>query len=227
MIYVTGDMHGDIACFNKRALTKLKKHDYLVVCGDFGFLWDGSRREKRLLKWIGKRRYTVLFVEGTHDNMELLSQYPVTQWQGGAVREISGKLRQLCRGSVFEIDGEKLFAFGGGESDDAAHRLPGRSWWSEELPSVEEIDIARSNLKAAGNAVDYIVTHQCSRRIKSFLAMREHEANILDTFLDEVRENCTYRQWFFGGYHRNKRIPPSEFALFTAVVRAGEGTTPK
>ena len=47
MIYVTGDMHADFARFSNKKLKKLKKGDYLIVCGDFGFLWNESKKENR------------------------------------------------------------------------------------------------------------------------------------------------------------------------------------
>ena len=40
MVYVTGDMHGDASRFSDPRLKKLKKGDTLLVCGDFGFLWN-------------------------------------------------------------------------------------------------------------------------------------------------------------------------------------------
>ena len=73
MIYVTGDVHADLGRFKGKAAKKLKKGDTLIVCGDFGFVWDGSKKEQRVLKWLGRRRYSVLFVEGTHDNLDLLA----------------------------------------------------------------------------------------------------------------------------------------------------------
>lgn len=218
MIYVTGDMHGDISRFRDKVFRKLKKDDYLIVCGDFGFLWDGSKKEQKQLRWIGKRKYHVLFVEGVHDNLEMLFQYPATQWNGGTVREISGKLRHLCRGSIFRLEGSSIFVFGGGESSDHDSRAMGSTWWREELPTFEELQQAREALAKHNNTVDYIITHQCSRAMKQFLSMYEDEANVLDTFLDEVRERCSYKRWFFGSYHMNKTIPPREIALFNAVT---------
>ena len=53
VIYVTGDMHGDFSRFKDSPLKKLKAGDTLLVCGDFGFIWDGSRQEQKLLKKIG------------------------------------------------------------------------------------------------------------------------------------------------------------------------------
>ena len=65
MIYVTGDIHADLDRFKGKEAKKLKKGDTLIVCGDFGFVWDGSKKEQQVLKWIGKRPYQVLFIEGT------------------------------------------------------------------------------------------------------------------------------------------------------------------
>lgn len=218
MIYVTGDMHGDISRLRSRASRRLKKDDYLIVCGDFGFIWDGSAREKRLLKWLGKRPYHVLFVEGTHDNLDLLNSYPKTGWNGGLVHEISGKVRHLIRGSIFTLDGCKIFVFGGGESYDADSRLSDGKWWHDELPTPEIVEHAKQNLAFHDNKVDYIITHQASHKIKRFLSMFDNEFNILDVFFDEIREKCKYTRWFFGSYHINKIIPPMDTAVFSSIL---------
>ena len=66
MIYVTGDMHGDFSRFKDSRLKKLRAGDTLLVCGDFGFLWDGSRQEQKLLKKIGNLKYNVAFLSLIH-----------------------------------------------------------------------------------------------------------------------------------------------------------------
>ena len=116
MIYLTGDLHGDLERLKSKEFKKLKKGDTLIVCGDFGFLWNGSKKESAILKKLNKLKYRILFIEGTHDNLELIGQYPVETWNGGRVRRIFEKVLKLERGSVFTIEGKKLFAFGGGES---------------------------------------------------------------------------------------------------------------
>ena len=112
MIYLTGDLHGDFERFRSKEMKKLKKGDTLIVCGDFGFVWDGSKKEQSILKKLGKSKYQILFIEGTHDNLDLLSQYPQEEWNGGKVRRISGSLLKLERGEVFELEGKRFFAFG-------------------------------------------------------------------------------------------------------------------
>ena len=55
MIYFTGDTHGDKNRLSKFALKQLKSGDTLIVCGDFGFLWDESKKEKKFLEKLSKR----------------------------------------------------------------------------------------------------------------------------------------------------------------------------
>ena len=218
MIYITGDMHGDIERFKSKELRRLKKGDTLIVCGDFGFVWEDTAKEKRLLKWIGKRRYNTLFVEGAHDNIALLNTYPQEDWQGGKTREISGKLRLICRGEIFEIEGKKIFAFGGGATDDESADIYHQN--GEEMPTTQEIENAWCNLKNAGYKVDYIVTHKPSGKIRQML-LNSDSADVLGAFLNNLREKCEYTRWFFGSIHKDKRIPPKEMAMFTDVVDAG------
>ena len=67
MVYVTGDMHGDIARFDSPAVKRLKKGDTLIICGDFGFVWDNSKAEQKTLKKLGSKKYNICFIDGTHE----------------------------------------------------------------------------------------------------------------------------------------------------------------
>ena len=111
MIYVTGDIHADLDRFKGKEAKKLKKGDTLIVCGDFGFVWDGSKKEQQVLKWIGKRPYQVLFIEGTHDNLSLLDTYPLVDFCGGRARQIIGvdgspRMLELSRRRLAGVEGE-------------------------------------------------------------------------------------------------------------------------
>ena len=59
MVYITGDTHGDISLFKNPKLRKLTDDDILLVCGDFGFLWDGSEKEKAAIEKLSKKKYTI------------------------------------------------------------------------------------------------------------------------------------------------------------------------
>ena len=139
MIYVTGDMHGEEERLYSRNMRKLKEGDTLIVCGDFGFVWDGSPKERKLLEYLGSRKYNVAFVDGTHENFDLLSKCRMTVWNGGRVHRVSGNLFHMMRGQIFNIEGCKIFTFGGGESLDREMRTEHQTWWREELPTPAEL----------------------------------------------------------------------------------------
>lgn len=218
MIYVTGDLHGDIERLKNPKLKKLKKGDTLIVLGDFGFLWNGGKKEQKHLKWLGKRRYQLLFLEGTHDNLDLISQYPEEDWCGGKARTISGKLKHLSRGSVFSIEGKKLFVFGGGESSDMDVREEGVTWWKNELPTEEEVAAAKQVLKENGNCVDYVLSHDAPARVHSFIDMDSNHTNWLIAFFDELCNTLTYTKWYFGSLHQDKSYTHYHTGVYKEVL---------
>ncbi len=220
MIYITGDIHGDYSRFKSPALRRLKKNDALIICGDFGFIWDGGKAEKKLLKKIGRKRYNVLFVEGSHENYDLLEQYEVSEWCGGKTRVISGRLRQLMRGQVYEIAEKTVFAMGGGQSDDSADLIEGQNWWQREIPTEEELAEAVANLEKAGNSVDFIVTYEPPAKLHDFIDHKSGDVNHINTFLNSIYENAEFSKWFFGKLHLNKLVPPKYHAVYDGIIVA-------
>lgn len=96
MVYLTGDTHGDIDRFKHGKLRWLGKRDTVVVLGDFGFVWDGSKEEQKKLDWLRKRPYTLLFLDGSHENYDLLKQYPTEERFGGKVQALGGNVYHVC-----------------------------------------------------------------------------------------------------------------------------------
>lgn len=223
MIYTTGDMHGDLERFSKGKIKKLKAGDTLIVLGDFGFLWSGSEEEKKNLEFISSRRFNVLFLDGTHENHALLEEYPIEQYCGGRVRNLGGNLKMLMRGEIYEIEGKKIFALGGGQSDDIEFRTEGQSWWQQELPSAEEIAYAEENIMR-DRKVDFVVTHSAPYKIKTSLFGRDAEENRLEKFLDRVMLSVKYERWFFGSYHLDRKLTRTHFAVYQNVL---EVTSPE
>ncbi|MBP1561091.1 MAG: metallophosphoesterase [Oscillospiraceae bacterium] len=226
MICVTGDMHGDYSRFKNSKIKKLKKGDFLIVCGDFGFVWDGSKREKRILKKIGRKRFYTLFVEGCHENYDLLDECPEEEFCGGKVSVISGRLMRVKRGSVLDLQGNKFFFFGGGQTKEIDIRRESKTWWEQELPTPEEVKQGVITLKENGSEVDYIVTHEPPASMKEFLGFEVRQISHMHTFFDAVKNDCKFKMWFFGKAHKNKVIPPRYQCLFDEVVRI-ESRLPK
>ena len=151
MIYVTGDTHAhiDIQKLNTKRFPEQKnltKDDYLIVCGDFGLVWDESPEERYWRLWLDKKNFTVLWVDGNHENFELLKEFPVINKFGGKVQKISDSIFHLMRGEIYTIEGKTLFCMGGASSIDKELRVPNKSWWEEEIPSSSELNYGLNNL---------------------------------------------------------------------------------
>lgn len=220
MLYFTGDMHGDKSRFGAWRLRWLGARDALVICGDFGFLWNGSPEERKTLEWIGRRKYQVLFLEGTHDNLDLLDSCPVEEWNGGLTHHICGNLRHLIRGEVFTIGDRTLLAVGGGESRDAAFRKAGENWWARELPTLPEAEEWSRRLEERGNRVDYVASHQAPTNVDSCFTGKVCEVTALTAFMDRFQQQGKFRRWFFGAYHQDRVVPPKYQGLFERIERA-------
>ena len=141
MILITGDTHGTID-YNKIKIINnaniLSKDDYLIIAGDFGGLFFEKELEKQL-SYYTKLPFMVLFVDGNHENFDLINSYPVSIWNGGKVHIIKDNIIHLMRGQIFTIEGKTIFTFGGGTSIDKMFRKEHVSWWKEEIPSEEEV----------------------------------------------------------------------------------------
>ncbi|MCL2053489.1 MAG: metallophosphoesterase [Oscillospiraceae bacterium] len=217
MICVTGDIHGDLSRFKHKNIKKLKKNDILIVCGDFGFLWDNTLKENRILKKIGRKKFYTLFVEGCHENYDLLSNYHEDDFCGGKVNVISGKLLHLKRGGIYELQGKTFFAFGGGQTKEIEIRRNSNTWYEAELPEPEEIKSAVQNLKEHKSEIDYIITHEPPASVKEFLDFEPRQISYMHTFFDAIKNDVEYKTWFFGKCHKNKVIPPKFRCLFDDV----------
>ena len=139
----------------------MTKNDFVLITGDFGGIWDGSERDKQTLDFFSSQPFTTLFVDGNHENFDLLNSYPVEEWNGGKVHKIRDDIIHLMRGQVFTIEGHTYFTFGGGISIDKLQRTEHVTWWREEFASFREKEEGVENLKRHNNKVDFIVTHTC------------------------------------------------------------------
>ena len=209
MIYVTGDIHANPARLGMDALAQrgihMKPEDYIIVCGDFGIPWVGESNETdhKWLEWLAQLPYTVLFVDGNHENFDQLCRYPVKSWSGGRIHELRPNLYHLLRGEVFTLEGQTFFTFGGAKSTDKAQRWPGVSWWPQEEASAENFDNAAKNLTAHDFTVDYVITHTAPARFVDQVADMAQwiEGCKTSQLLSGLEELMTYKKWYFGHFH--------------------------
>lgn len=147
----------------------MTKEDYVVILGDLGLVWDDSKEDSYWRKCLSDRNFTTLFIDGNHENFDLLKRYEVVEWHGGKVQFINDSIIHLMRGQVYEIDGKTIFTMGGGSSIDKQFRKPGKSWWPEELPTYEEYEEALRNLEKHNWDIDYAFTHTISNNMMKFI----------------------------------------------------------
>lgn len=105
MIYVTGDTHGarDFFKLLSPELSKLTKKDYVIICGDAGVVFN-SKEAPYFINLYSYLPFTVLFVDGNHENFDALNAYPEEIWCGGKVHRLSNSVFHLKRGQVYTIE---------------------------------------------------------------------------------------------------------------------------
>lgn len=223
MIYITGDTHGDKSRFTSKDAQKLKKDDVVIVLGDFGFLWDNSKKEQNCLKWLGKRKYKILFLDGKHENYDLLESYPVTEAFGGRVQQINDNVYHLMRGEIYTIQGKKIFVFGGGDSIEKNFRIEQDCWWPQELPSGIEMNNGLERLAQEGNRVDLILTHEPPTMVNGMRRIHMDSLNTMATFFDEIMRRVTYSCWYFGSVHQTRFLSHKSVAVFDRIIPVDRG----
>lgn len=222
MIYITGDVHcpHDIKKLNTTwwpEQKQLTKDDYLIVCGDMGIVWSGDREDRYWQKWFDNKPFTTLFVDGNHENHELLKQYPVESWNGGKAHFIAPTVIHLMRGQVYNINGLKVFSMGGAASHDKWVRKEGRDWWPAEMPSDEEYDEAIQNLEANDWKVDLVVTHCTSDALQYQMAYWYEHDKLTNFLFSIVQRQLEYKMWCFGHYHKDMRLDDKHYCLYQDV----------
>ena len=240
MIYVTGDCHADWKKFSKKSFPEQKdmtRNDFVIVCGDFGICHNDST-EKWWFKWFEEKNFTVLFVDGNHENFDRLysDEFEIVDFHGGKAHKICENVYHLMRGYVYELCGKKFFAFGGASSHDIQDgildpldyktfkdladdynrrtncgemlRINHISWWKEEMPTQEEMDFGLETLKANGYKVDY------SGNVTE-------ERDLLKGTGASTTGNIygIYDMRICGRYHRNDRLLDKYYILYGDFMR--------
>lgn len=251
MIYVTGDCHADFSRFSTKRFPQQKfmmRDDFVIVCGDFG-LWNDDPSDRYRLDWLAKKDFTLLFVDGNHENFDRLygDEFEVVDFHGGKAHKIRDNVYHLMRGYIFDLCGKSFFAFGGARSHDIKDgilepdnysskrdlmkdfvkrtrdgemlRINHISWWKEELPSDEEMEFGLETLEENGNKVDYIVTHCCPQHVASALSHGKYAPDKLTEYFNKISEAVTFNKWYFGHYHDNKTVLGKYIMHYDWLVR--------
>lgn len=218
-IYITGDTHIpiDISKLNMKAFPEqrdLTRDDYVIILGDFGLYWHDDKEYRHWKKWLEDKPFTILWIDGNHENHQWINELPVTIWHGGKVHQTAENIIHLMRGECFEIGGKYFLAAGGAQSYDRLCRTEGISWWKEELWSHKEqsnLFFTLDKLKAKNIRLDYILSHTCPKELLTpMFGVSPWEdpdptTDLLATVYEELGVNG-FQVWYFGHWHQDKTL---------------------
>lgn len=254
MIYITGDTHASFDRFSTKRFPEQKemtRNDYVIICGDFGGIWTygkSDNTEQYWLDWLGSKPFTLLFVDGNHENYDRLKMFPIVNYHGGKAHKIRENIYHLMRGYVFEFEEKKFFAFGGASSHDIQDgildikdydsvkklvddynkrtrqgqmlRINNLSWWKEELPSKYEMQRGRDNLRKVDYKVDYVISHCLPQSVVTCLYGGKTSSDIETRYFDKLlQEGLIFNQWFSGHYHLNEHLFGEYTILYKDIMR--------
>lgn len=245
MIYITGDCHGDWSRFSTEVFPEQKemtRDDYVIVCGDFG-IWHDTPSERWWLDWLSKKPFTLVFVDGNHENHYRLfsGEFPEVDFHGGKAHKIRENVYHLERGYVFELDRKKFFAFGGASSHDIddgildekdfqtydefkevfrhmqkqrkMFRVNHISWWKEELPSDEEMDRGLESLERANWKVDFVILHCPPQTVNAIISNGAYKSDRLTLYFNGLIDRGLRFDRWIFGHLHDDKVIMSKFIL--------------
>lgn len=203
MIYITGDLHGNI---NDERLSWLKdnldKNDILIVLGDFGFFFF-----KDLINQYPDFPFITIAILGNHENYSILNTFKKTSIFNAKARLMKDKVYIIDNGEILNIDDKSFFVFGGALSIDKVYRVPYISWWPQEQPTISEFNNAVSNLEKINYNIDYFLAHDVDRDIASKMFNKQSIINsstsdMLRELEFKIKDNSNKKyEYFFGHWH--------------------------
>lgn len=224
MIYLAADIHGHMRLGRlKEELARLTliNSDYLIILGDAGIVWSTTEHSD-VKSYYDSLPCKTLFLDGNHENFDLLYQYPQEFFCGGRIHRVSDKIIHLMRGEIYLLDGESFFVFGGGFSTKKLTNSSPVFIWEQEMPSKAEYENGIQNLKNVDFSVDYVLTHVAPTAVAENMGAKLcSEEKVLNDYLQEISGKIGYKKWYFGHYHKDAELK-SCLCVYDRVVKLGE-----
>ena len=221
-ILVTGDVHGDILLLLEM-VRSIENDEMLFVTGDFGLFWfdinSNSDKYTILNNMLESKNAYIVFVDGNHENYNFINRAEISEFCGAKCHKLLPRVIHIMRGEIVNIDGIKIFCFGGAYSVDRFWREKNKTYFEEELPNENEYDNGLNNLINADFKVDYIITHTCQRRLVKKLGQRHKaiEEIKLQNYIQWILDNVEYKKHYFGHWHMDKKLSESDIVIFNNI----------
>ena len=227
MVYITGDIHGEVYRVSEMIEKyEITPNDIIVILGDVGMNYygnkHGDRRNKKRLNNFG---IPILCIHGNHEmRPETLITYREEPWMGGTVyfEEEFPNLFFAKDGEIYDLEGIKAIAIGGAYSVDKWYRLQRNiHWFADEQPSDEIKARVEKKLDMLNWQIDVVLTHTCPfsyTPTEAFMSCVDQSTvdNSTELWLDTIEKKLNYNAWYCGHWHIEKRIDKMHF-LFESV----------
>lgn len=192
------------------------------------------------MKWLQDYPATICFVDGNHENFDILNALPVVDFYGGKAHQVAENVFHLMRGEIYEIQGKTFLAFGGAVTGDynlilrkdeyfkqntkycrkkgLTYRVLGETYWPQECPTEEELNHAIKNVIDCKRQIDYVITHDApSFVVKNYLY--QDNLTFANKILDTLQNSFYCDKWFFGHHHRDKECNSVFTAVYNKIIK--------
>ena len=220
MIYITGDTHGSFRRVREFcAKINTTKDDILIILGDAGINYNGLVNDYGLKRKLAQLPITLFCIHGNHElRPQSLHTYEEKMFCG-AVAYMEEEFPNLVfgkDGEVYQFDGHQCLVIGGAYSVDKHYRLAmGYKWFSDEQPSSEIKAYVQKQLEYLDYKVDVVLTHTTPYNYmprEMFLSgvNQAKVDNSTELWLQEIENKLTYKKWYCGHFHTEKKIDKIE-----------------
>ncbi|MCQ2079826.1 MAG: hypothetical protein MJZ38_07220 [archaeon] len=169
------------------------KSDYLIILGNCGVTEVHADFYDNLALYRDLP-CSVLFLDGSTDDYDLLSDHPLFPWNGGMTQSMSRGITHLMRGQVFRIDGRTILTMGGCSTVGRTDLGKYYDWYPEQDIFPADLQAAESNLEEVDGKVDLVLTCDCPA---SWRAGSATDCLQTSRCLDDLASLVTYRHWYF------------------------------
>ena len=207
---ITGDTHGNMSRFKNQTYTE---ETAIIILGDAGcnyFLDERDHRVKMELESVGCFFY---LVRGNHESrVEALDTmiYCYDKEVDGYiyVEQEYPRIRYLCDGGIYSINGYKTLVIGGAYSVDKWYRLQrGWRWFEDELLTIEEMNKISNEVE--GQSFDLVLTHTCPldwEPIDLFLGGIDQTKvdTSMEVWMNTLKDKISWKVWLFAHFHTDR-----------------------
>lgn len=221
MFLITGDTHGNFSRFkNIKEKVLLTPEDVVIVLGDARLNYCGNKFDIHTKICASHIGCTFFCVHGNHEmRPETIKSYKTKTFCGGIVyyEDQFPNLLFAKDGEIYKFGDYSCLVIGGAYSVDKHYRLQsGLRWFADEQPSSETKKYVEQQIEKHGNTVDIVLSHTCPLKyepVEVFLPFVSQDTvdKTTEKWLDEIENTLSYKKWYCGHYHTEKKIDKIEF----------------